>query len=48
MLVFLQELCAVNKAEDEVMLIQEDSNEEHVYPEYRWEADADVSDGDIL
>ncbi|XP_038444497.1 circadian clock protein PASD1 isoform X3 [Canis lupus familiaris] len=31
----LQELCAVNKAEDEVMLIQEDSNEEHVYPEYR-------------
>ncbi|CAD7682868.1 unnamed protein product [Nyctereutes procyonoides] len=31
----LQELCAVNKTEDEVMLIQEDSNEEHVYPEYR-------------
>lgn len=44
--VFLQELFTVKKAGEEVLLIQ-DSDEEHASPERRWEANVEVSDGDL-
>ena len=46
MLVFLQELFTVKKAEEEVLVVQ-DSYEEPSSPECRWEANAKVSEGDL-